>query len=116
MKSRLYDDIQLSLQQAQDNLTHGVENTPDEMDIELLQMDYTSAVCLGHFSDKELRQLESELELSKVIQRSLLPQQVPSIEGMNIAAFSRPAQIVGGDYFDFVDFKDGKHGVIMADV
>jgi sigma-B regulation protein RsbU (phosphoserine phosphatase) len=116
MKSRLYDDIQLSLQQAQDNLTHGVENTPDEMDIELLQMDYTSAVCLGHFSDKELRQLESELELSKVIQRSLLPQQVPSIEGMNIAAFSRPAQIVGGDYFDFVDFKDGKHGLIMADV
>jgi sigma-B regulation protein RsbU (phosphoserine phosphatase) len=83
---------------------------------ELLQMDYTSVICLGHFSDEELRQLESELELSQVIQRGLLPQQVPSIEGVNIAAFSRPAQIVGGDYFDFVDFKDGKHGLVMADV
>ena len=83
---------------------------------ELLRMDYTSVICLGHFSDEELRQLESELELSQVIQRGLLPQQVPSIEGVNIAAFNRPAQIVGGDYFDFVDFKDGKHGLVMADV
>lgn len=83
---------------------------------ELLQMDYTSVICLGHFSDEELRQLESELELSQVIQRGLLPQQVPSIEGVNIAAFNRPAQIVGGDYFDFVDFKDGNHGLVMADV
>src|ERR1700752_151973 len=39
---------------------------------ELLQMDYTSVICLGHFSDEELRQLESELELSQVIQRGLL--------------------------------------------
>jgi sigma-B regulation protein RsbU (phosphoserine phosphatase) len=79
-------------------------------------MDYTSAVCLGHFSDQELRQLENELELSQVVQRGLLPQQIPSIDGMNIAAFSRPAQIVGGDYFDFIDFKDGSKGLVIADV
>jgi RNA polymerase-binding transcription factor DksA len=88
----------------------------EPVDSELLQVDYTSAVCLGHFSDEELRQLESELELSQVIQRGLLPQQVPTIEGLNIAAFIRPAQIVGGDYFDFVDFQDGKPGLVMADV
>jgi sigma-B regulation protein RsbU (phosphoserine phosphatase) len=35
---------------------------------------------------------------------------------MNLAAFNRPAQILGGDYFDFVDFKDGKHGLVIADV
>jgi len=88
----------------------------EAVDADLLRMDYTSAVCLGHFSDEELRQLESELQLSQVIQRGLLPQKVPSIEGMNIAAFSRPAQIVGGDYFDFPNFKDGAHGIVMADV
>jgi sigma-B regulation protein RsbU (phosphoserine phosphatase) len=88
----------------------------EAVESQLLQMDYTAAVCLGHFSDAELRQLESELELSQVIQRGLLPREVPSIAGMNIAAFSRPAQIVGGDYFDFVDFKDGTHGFVMADV
>jgi sigma-B regulation protein RsbU (phosphoserine phosphatase) len=158
MKTKLLDDIQLSLEHTRENLTHWMETTPEAkrhtrlgpkddiameehlhvidtslekikegtfgicevcheaVDGELLQMDYTSAVCLGHFSDEELRQLESELELSQVIQRGLLPQQVPSIAGMNMAAFSRPAQIVGGDYFDFVDFKDGNHGLVMADV
>ena len=40
----------------------------------------------------------------------------PRIPGLNVAAFSRPAQIVGGDYFDFVPFKDGGHGFVMADV
>jgi len=88
----------------------------EAVESQLLQMDYTASVCLGHFSDEELRQLEGELELSQVIQRGLLPKEVPSIKGMNIAAFSRPAQIVGGDYFDFVDFKDGTHGFVMADV
>ena len=108
MKTKRYNDVQISLQQVWDN-----EVGPNN---ELLQMNYTSAVCLGHFSEEELRQLQSELELSQVIQRGLLPQQVPVIEGMNLAAFNRPAQIVGGDYFDFVEFKDGNHGLVMADV
>ncbi|MBI3167632.1 MAG: SpoIIE family protein phosphatase [Chloroflexi bacterium] len=86
------------------------------VETQLLQMDYTSAVCLGHFSDEELRQLEGELQMSQIIQRGLLPKKIPSLTGMNISAFSRPAQIVGGDYFDFVDFKDGTHGIVIADV
>ncbi len=86
------------------------------VDDELLTMDYTASVCLGHYSEEELRQLESELEMSQMVQRALLPQRAPVIQGLNVAAFSRPAQIVGGDYFDFVPFKDGGHGFVMADV
>jgi sigma-B regulation protein RsbU (phosphoserine phosphatase) len=88
----------------------------DAVESQLLQMDYTSDVCLGHFSDEELRQLENELEMSQIVQRGLLPWEIPFVEGMNIAALSRPAQIVGGDYFDFLNFKDGTHGFVMADV
>jgi sigma-B regulation protein RsbU (phosphoserine phosphatase) len=88
----------------------------EPVDDELLTMDYTATVCLGHYSEEELRQLESELEMSQVVQRALLPQKAPSIPGLNIAAFSRPAQIVGGDYFDFVPFNDGGLGFVMADV
>ncbi len=88
----------------------------EPVDDGLLKMDYTACVCLGHYSEEELRQLESELELSQVVQRALLPQQAPMIPGMNVAAFSRPAQIVSGDYFDFVQFKDGAYGIVMADV
>jgi sigma-B regulation protein RsbU (phosphoserine phosphatase) len=108
--------INESLEKIEEGTFGICEVCHDEMDSELLQMDYTAAVCLGHFTDQELRQLENELELSQVIQRGLLPQQVPDIAGMNIAAFSRPAQILGGDYFDFIDFKDNTHGLVIADV
>src|SRR5512145_1275273 len=40
----------------------------DAVESQLLQMDYTSSVCLGHFSDEELQQLQDELEMSQVIQ------------------------------------------------
>jgi sigma-B regulation protein RsbU (phosphoserine phosphatase) len=100
-----------------DEGTFGIcEVCHESVDDALLRMDYTSTVCLGHFTEEELRQLESELELSQVVQRGLLPQQAPDIPGLSLAAFSRPAQIVSGDYFDFVRFQDGGHGIVMADV
>ena len=86
------------------------------VDPELLEMDYTISVCLDHFSEQERRRLESELELSAIVQRALLPQIVPNIPGVEMAAFSRPAEIVGGDYFDFFQFRDGTHGLVIADI
>ncbi len=86
------------------------------VDAQLLEMDYTAAVCLEHYSEEERRRLESELELSQVVQRALLPQRVPDIKGVELAAFSRPSEIIGGDYFDFFQFRDGTHGLVIADV
>ena len=108
--------IDTSLEQMEEG-TYGIcEICHESVDTELLQMDFTSTVCLGHYSEDELRQLEGELELSQIIQRGLLPQQVPSIPRYDIAAFSRPAQIVTGDYFDFLKFEDGTYGFVVADV
>lgn len=110
------DVIETSLEKMEEG-TYGIcEICHESVDTELLQMDFTATVCLGHYSENELRQLESELELSQVIQRALLPQQVPSIPHYDIAAFSRPAQIVTGDYFDFLNFEDGSYGFVVADV
>jgi sigma-B regulation protein RsbU (phosphoserine phosphatase) len=82
----------------------------------LLEMDYTAHVCLDHLSELERRSLEEELELSQIVQRALLPQDPPSIPGVELAAFTRPAAIVGGDYFDFFHFRDGAHGLVIADI
>jgi sigma-B regulation protein RsbU (phosphoserine phosphatase) len=81
-----------------------------------LAMDYTASICLDHYSEAEMRRLESELELSQIVQRALLPQNTPVIPGVEVAAFSRPADIIGGDYFDFFKFRDGAHGLVIADV
>lgn len=108
--------IDASLEKIEAGVFGICEVCHDAVDVELLQMDFTATVCLGHYTEDQLRQLESELELSQIVQRALLPQQVPSISGYDIAAFSRPAQIVTGDYFDFLQFEDGTHGFVLADV
>lgn len=108
--------IETSLEKIEDQTLGICVICHEPVDSELLQMDYTATVCLGHFTDEELRQLENELELSQVVQRALLPQRVPEIKGIELAAFSRPSEIIGGDYFDFFQFRDGTHGLVIADV
>ncbi len=88
----------------------------EDVETELLEVDYTASVCIEQLSEEERRHLESDLELAQDVQKMLLPQEVPNIPGLEIAAFSRPAQIVGGDYFDFIDFSNGFHGLAIADV
>jgi sigma-B regulation protein RsbU (phosphoserine phosphatase) len=83
---------------------------------ELLEVDYTADVCLGDLSGAEISRLEDELELAKTVQKALLPQEAPSIPGLEVAAYSRPAEFLGGDYFDFVDFGADSHGLVIADV
>ena len=87
-----------------------------QVETELLEIDYSACVCIEHLSAEQRRNLESELELAQSVQRMLLPQEVPDIPGLEIAAYSRPAQIVGGDYFDFIEFSSGLHGLAIADV
>jgi sigma-B regulation protein RsbU (phosphoserine phosphatase) len=87
-----------------------------EVETELLEIDYSACVCIEHLSEKERRNLESELELAQSVQKMLLPQEIPDMPGLEIAAYSRPAQIVGGDYFDFIEFSNGFHGLAIADV
>jgi sigma-B regulation protein RsbU (phosphoserine phosphatase) len=87
-----------------------------EVETELLEMDYTASVCLADLSADQARKLEAELELAQAVQRSLLPQQLPDSPHLQTAAFSQPAQIVGGDYFGFYHFKNGAEGLAIADV
>jgi sigma-B regulation protein RsbU (phosphoserine phosphatase) len=88
----------------------------DYVDSARLEVDYTASVCLEHLSQEEAGALERELELAQTVQRSFLPQAEPRIPGLDVAAFTRPAQFVGGDYFDFVQFASGDHGLAVGDV
>lgn len=81
-----------------------------------IETDYTTSVCIEHLSGPERTRLESELELSQKVQKALLPHAVPDMPGWEVAAFSRPASIVGGDYFDFARFANGHQALIIADV
>ena len=108
--------IEQALQKADEGTLGQCQVCCEPVETRLLELDYTACVCLEHLSVKEQRQLETELELSQVVQRALLPQEAPEIPGMEMAAFSRTAQILGGDYYDFSQYSDGAHAIAIADV
>jgi sigma-B regulation protein RsbU (phosphoserine phosphatase) len=67
-----------------------------------------------------------ELEIAREVQERLFPQTYPSIQGLDCAGHCRPAQGVGGDYYDFIALPDaawghartgeGRLGIAVADV
>jgi len=88
----------------------------DHIESRRLQVDYTAQVCLEHLSREEAATLEREIELAQAVQAAMLPAEVPRVPGVEFAAFSRPAQFVGGDYFDFLSFASGRPAWAIGDV
>lgn len=60
--------------------------------------------------------LNRELEIAREVQQKLFPQQLPVVPGIQYAGKCRPAQSVGGDYFDFIELPDGGLGLAVGDV
>ncbi len=64
----------------------------------------------------EKEQLEKEIRLAREIQEGLLPQQIPTLPGVEIAALAVPSREVGGDYFDVVRLGERRLLLAIADV
>ena len=88
----------------------------EEVEVERLHHDFTTHVCLEHYTEEELRDLERDLELTVKVQKQLLPCCAPSIKNLQFAHFIKPAGIVGGDYYDFFNLAQDIQGVVIADV
>ncbi len=65
---------------------------------------------------RDRERIEQELRTAQDIQRSLLPKDVPLIPGWRIAPYYQPAREVGGDFYDFLPFEDGRVGIVIGDV
>ncbi len=59
---------------------------------------------------------DREIEIAHEVQERLFPQQMPAIPGISLAGFCRPAQGVGGDYYDAFELADGRLGLAIGDV
>lgn len=63
-----------------------------------------------------LERMEQELRVARLIQQTLLPKQVPELEGWKVAVHYQPARAVGGDFYDFFPLPDGRLVIIEGDV
>ncbi|MCU0633073.1 MAG: SpoIIE family protein phosphatase [Methanolinea sp.] len=64
----------------------------------------------------ELQRKNAELQIAREIQESFLPASLPSLPGYSLAAESRPAREVGGDFYDVLASPRGRVGLVIADV
>ncbi len=108
--------------------------TPLRVEGQVIGVLAASAPSPGCFSAADLRLLEivgervalavgqaqirdREQRLVETLQRALLPQQLPAVPGVEIAARYRPrATSVGGDFYDAVALADGTVGIAIGDV
>jgi hypothetical protein len=61
----------------------------------------------------------SALEVAEEVQQNLLPKEIPTITGLDIAAKSIYCNKTGGDFYDFLNVSpmaDGKFNVVVGDV
>jgi len=65
---------------------------------------------------REVEHLQHDLDVARSIQQSLLPKSMPQIPGFDIAAWNKPADQTGGDYYDWQALPDGRILVALADV
>jgi len=60
--------------------------------------------------------MRSELSIASDIQKRILPDSLPKIDGYDLAGINIPSKEVSGDYFNVYSLKDGRYALIVADV
>jgi sigma-B regulation protein RsbU (phosphoserine phosphatase) len=93
----------------------------DAEDLSLLTvMANVAAIRIEHTRLAEVEATERimarDMSQAAEIQRRLLPTAAPQVPGLDLAGYNAPCRTIGGDYYDFLPYPDGRVGLIVADV
>jgi serine phosphatase RsbU (regulator of sigma subunit) len=95
------------------------EFTREDLNL-LTVMANVAAIRIEHARLNEIEEAEramaKEMEQAALIQNALLPSAPPTVAGLDIAGKTIPCRTVGGDYFDYITFPDGRVGMLVGDV
>ncbi len=65
---------------------------------------------------RQERRLERDLALARELQTRLLPQALPQLAHLELAAKFTPARAIGGDLYDFIPYSLSRLGIVIGDV
>jgi phosphoserine phosphatase RsbU/P len=81
----------------------------------LLSIGYTG-VQIMVADERRLLLLDDELAIARHLQFSILPERIPQIPGLEIAAVYKPMSAVAGDFYEFLVADERHVGFLIADV
>ena len=91
----------------------------EDLDI-LTQASAQTALALQNLNLQSVyidkKRMDKELEMARVIQRRLMPQEIPYVTGLEVYGESRPCFEVAGDYYDIINNEEGNTFMVIADV
>ncbi|MGP0072224.1 MAG: SpoIIE family protein phosphatase [Bryobacteraceae bacterium] len=95
------------------------EFTKDDLSL-LTVMANVAAIRIEHTRLAEVEATErlhaKELDQAAEIQRNLLPVTAPQVAGVDLSGYNAACRGVGGDYYDFLPYPDGRVGLLVGDV
>ena len=62
------------------------------------------------------RRVAREMEIAREVQARLFPQKLPAMKTLEYTGGCIPARAVGGDYYDFVELRQGRLALVLADI
>jgi sigma-B regulation protein RsbU (phosphoserine phosphatase) len=65
---------------------------------------------------RQEKRLERDLALARELQFRLLPQSLPKLQNLDVAAKFAPARAIGGDLYDFVNYSLSRLAIVVGDV
>ena len=101
-----------------DKMSESAFNTEDIAYLESISKYSATAIeNLFLYSDlSKQERIKQELEIARRIQLSSLPEELPNINGIDIAGGSLPAMEVGGDFFDIYQYSESQILLVIGDV
>ena len=95
------------------------EFTPDDLNL-LTVLANVAATRLEHTRlavvERKEQQRTRDLDQAAEIQRAILPTGPPSNDSIDAAGHNKQCRTVGGDYYDFFEYEDGRLGLVLGDV
>ena len=117
LKSRLLGVISLGAKRSEEPYSRGdlklLSAVASQTGLALENAELTESV------KREVAQrvrVDRELEIAREVQQRLFPQKLPEVKGLDFAGYCRPAEGVGGDYYDFIHLPDHSLGIAVGDV
>ena len=68
------------------------------------------------FSEEGVEQLAGHLQTAAAIQKKLLPEQAPKLDGFDMATLLQSSTSVSGDFYDFIPLNQTQTGIVLGDV